>query len=148
MVFKGRRLMSLVLLVLSVVGGLIGGAISYWLFITHKDFSWFLKYMGLWTSFGLIYGIFLMMISHVHDIVLTSDELQGPEHYSGGWRKVSVPLASVDLSKSKKRGSFWRSGFIATSDGHKISLDSSYLGRKQVDKIFKELEQRLASKSS
>jgi hypothetical protein len=129
----------------ALIPGLWLGTIIYHCFIRdERDIFSLVIYLALITFGSLL--VACIMKFDLSDIVLTENEVKGPARR--GWRskRIIVPLASVDLSKSKK-GSIWKSGSIVTSDGHKITI-SSCLGRKQVDKIFQELEQRLASKSA
>lgn len=144
MVFKARRLrlFAVVMAICWIVGG-----ITYLFRGDNGDCVLFLRYISSYTILGVAYSAIMIIGTIGEHIVLTADAVQGAEH-SSFWkaRRISVSLNSIDLSKSDK-GSFWRNAVIVTSDGHKITI-ASYLGRKQVDKIFKELEQRLASKSS
>ncbi len=127
------------------IPGLWLGIIIYRCFIKdERDIFSLVIYLALITFGSLL--VSCIMKFDLYDIVLTEDEVKGPAWRGWRYRRITIPLASVDLSRSKKR-SFPRQSTIVTSDGHKITI-ASYLGRKQVDKIFKELEQRLASESA
>jgi hypothetical protein len=125
-----------------LAAGWTGIAIAHFLFISNEDIGGFIA-----AVVGCTIGVVLLalVVTRRFDIILTADELQGPELGFLRIRRISVPLRSADLPRSKK-GSFWITSFIRTIEGHKMIVSSFHFSRKQMDRIFKELKRRVGNK--
>lgn len=137
MVFQASRLRCFVMF---MGCSWIAAATAYWLLIPNKNDS---SLLGPIVGFTIAAALWAFVLTrHRYDIILTADELEGPELGFLRIRRISVPIRSVDLPRSKK-GSFLSNSFIRTIEGHKITVSLFHFSSKQVHEIFKQLEQKL-----
>ena len=94
-------------------------------------------------ALGVTLATFLLRTDRLR-VEITPAGIRGPVRRWFWFTSVEAPLADVDLLAS--RISFWWGSFIRLRTGQKITLDSLFMGMKQIREIFHVLEERAAGK--
>lgn len=139
MIFKPRRWRWLLAIVAAMLLGSVAVDIASSHPITARDFL--LKASAY--AVGATLATFLMRIDRLR-VEITPSAIRGPVRRWLWFTSVEAPLADVDLLAS--RMSFWWGSFIRLRTGQKITLDSLFMGMKQIREIFHMLEENTATK--
>jgi len=96
---------------------------------------------------GIVLAVLVLLLPiRVHDIELMDHQLVGPVvvgpvHVSWlSFRRIVVPVSHIDIQGS--RCSVWTRSFLRTTDGRKMILNVSFLGARNVRRVFEEIRKR------
>ena len=118
------------------------GIVCAQIFLFHKPFVDAILIMLGFTIGAALITLTSSSILRKHDIIITSNHIEGPTRNGLFIKRHSILLKDVDFSKCKTPSMLGR-GYITSSSGSIIYLASIYYDRHKAERILTEIKTRL-----